>query len=155
MPLHFRPAEAGEYHKIEDMVIESFEPITWYKKLDARIGPLNGRDWRMRWHTRMQKIFETQIVLIGESTGNIAAMASGTIDQEAALGFIDVLAVDRRFHRRGYGREMLRAMMQHMKDCGAQYVSLDCLTDNDTANALYRSEGFEEVAQQIRWFRKI
>ena len=46
-------------------------------------------------------------------------------------------------------------MMGHMKSLGAQYVNLDCLTDNDSGNALYRSEGFEEVARQIRWFRKI
>ena len=42
-----------------------------------------------------------------------------------------------------------------MKNLGAQYVYLDCLTDNDTANALYRAAGFAEVARQIRWFRKI
>jgi hypothetical protein len=34
-------------------------------------------------------------------------------------------------------------------------VNLDCLTDNDSANALYASEGFEEVARHIRWFRKL
>ena len=49
------------------MVIESFEPITWYKKLEDRIGPLNGQDWRTRWHTRMQRVFETEIVLVGEA----------------------------------------------------------------------------------------
>ena len=50
---------------------------------------------------------------------------------------------------------MLRGTIRHMNELGAKYVSLDCLTDNDTANALYRAEGFEEVARQIRWFRKI
>jgi len=50
---------------------------------------------------------------------------------------------------------MLRGMIQHMKNLGAQYVNLDCLTDNDKANALYRAEGFEEIARQVRWFRKI
>ena len=46
-------------------------------------------------------------------------------------------------------------MMQHLQERGAQYVYLDCLTDNDTANALYAAEGFEEVARQVRWFRKL
>ena len=156
MLLHFRPAEARDYQKIQDMVIESFEPITWFKKLDARIGPLNGRDWRVRWEARMRQVFDKQIVLVGETGDDLAAMSSGTIDQDAALAYIDLLAVDRQFQgRRGYGKEMLRGMIRHMKDCGAQYVYLDCLTDNDTANALYRAEGFEEVARQIRWFRKI
>jgi ribosomal protein S18 acetylase RimI-like enzyme len=155
MRLHFRPAEACDHRKIQDMVIESFEPITWFKKLDEQIGPLNCRDWRMRWQARMSRVFETQIVLVGETSDGIVAMSSGTIDQDAALAYIDLLAVDRQFHRRGYGKEMLREMMQHMKSLGAQYVYLDCLTDNDTANALYSAEGFTEVARQIRWFRKI
>jgi len=46
-------------------------------------------------------------------------------------------------------------MMQYTKGVGARYVYLDCLTDNDTANVLYRAEGSREVARQIRWFRKI
>jgi ribosomal protein S18 acetylase RimI-like enzyme len=155
MPLKVRPAETLEYQKIEDMVIESFEPITWFKKLDDRIGPLNGQDWRMRWKDRLRHVFETEIVLVGEAAGELAAMSSGTLDQGAALGYVDLLAVDRRFRGRGYGREMLGGMMQHMKALGGQYVYLDCLTDNDTGNTLYRSEGFEEVARQIRWFRRI
>ena len=155
MPLHFRLAEVREHPKIQEMVIESFEPITWFKKLDEQIEPLNGRDWRTRWEARLRQVFEKQIVLIGETGEGIAAMSSGTVDLDSALGYIDLLAVDRRFQGRGYGKDMLRGMTQHMKEVGAQYVYLDCLTDNDTANALYRGEGFREVARQIRWFRKI
>ena len=155
MPLEFRLARSAEFPQIEEMVISSFEPITWAKKLDARMGPLNGRDWRSRWQTRMRHIFETQIILVGEAAGEMAAMASGTLDRETALAYIDLLAVDGRFRRRGYGREMLRGMMDHMQSLGARYVNLDCLTDNHTANALYRAEGFEEVARHIRWFRKL
>jgi ribosomal protein S18 acetylase RimI-like enzyme len=155
MPLEFRLAAPPEHPRIEEMVIESFEPITWSKKLDERIGPLNGRDWRTRWQARMRHIFETEIVLVGESGAEMVAMSSGTLDPDDALAYIDLLAVDRRFQGHGHGREMLRGMMRHMKDRGAQYVNLDCLVDNDTANALYRAEGFEEVARQVRWFRRI
>jgi ribosomal protein S18 acetylase RimI-like enzyme len=154
MPLEFRLAVPSEYPRIEEMVIESFAPITWFRKLDEKIGPLNGRDWRMRWRARMRDVFEKEIVLIGENE-EMVAMSSGTLDRENALAYIDLLAVDRRFQGGGYGRAMLRGMMRHMEEVGARYVHLDCLTDNDTANTLYRAEGFEEVARQIRWFRKI
>ena len=155
MPLEFRLAAASEHPRIAEMVIESFEPITWFKKLDARIGPLNGRDWRTRWQARMRRVFEQEIILVGESSGDMVAMSAGTCDRDDALAFIDLLAVDRRFQGRGFGRDMLRGMMQYMKGLGAQFVNLDCLSDNDTANALYRAEGFEEVARQVRWFRRI
>src|SRR5437762_14109606 len=101
MRLHFRPAEAGEYQKIQDMVIDSFEPITWFKKLDDRIGPLNGRSWRERWQERMRRVFETEIVLVGETGGGIVAMSSGMIDPGPALAYVDLLAVDRQFHGLG------------------------------------------------------
>src|SRR5438874_8588842 len=114
MPLQFRLAQPPEYPRIEEMVIDSFEPITWFKKLDARVGPLNGRDWRTRWQARMQHIFETEIVLVGESDGAIVAVSTGTLDRDSALAYIDLLGVDRRFQGRGYGREMLRGMTQHM-----------------------------------------
>ena len=155
MPLVFRPAELSDHLKIESMVVESFEPITWFKKLEDREGPLNGQDWRARWRTRMRGVFETQIVLIGEIEGELAAMSSGTLDPEAALAYIDLLAVGSRFQGHGYGREMLRGMMQHMRSIGAQYVYLDCLTDNTKGNSLYSAEGFEEVVRQVRWFRKL
>ena len=121
------------------MVIESFEPITWFKKLDARFGPLNGRDWRTRWQARHAARLRDGDHSGGrETSGETVAMSSGTLDRDDALAYIDLLAVDRQFQGRGYGREMLRGMMQHMKALGALYVNLDCLADNDTANALYR-----------------
>src|SRR5437899_10534766 len=67
---------------------------------DAEIGPLNGRDWRIRWQARMRRVFETQIVLVGETSEVIVAMSSGTIDQDAALAYINLLAVESSFGTR-------------------------------------------------------
>lgn len=153
--MNVRLAELSEHSKIESMVIESFEPISWYKKLEERIGPLNGKGWRARWNKRMRDIFAGQTVLMGEAEGEIAAVSCNTLDEEFALAFVDVLAVRSRFQGRGYGRDMLRGTMDYMRGLGARYINLDCLTDNDKGNALYRAEGFEEVARQIRWFRKL
>src|ERR1051326_2526202 len=114
MPLEFRAAAPPEHGRIEKMVIDSFEPITWFKKLDARIGLLNGRDWRMRWQARMRHVFETETVLVGESGGEIVAMSSGTFNSEAALAYIDLIAVDGESRPRGYGREMLRARLRRI-----------------------------------------
>ena len=155
MPFLIRSAAPIDFDALETLVIESFEPITWQKKLDAQFGPLNGRDWRERWAARLRKIFATQVVLVGELDGKPAAMASVTIDRESALGFVDVLAVGTDFQGRGLGHEMLRDTVEHLKTAGCRFVHLDCLTTNDAGNALYKSEGFEEVARHIRWFKKL
>ena len=155
MQLHVRLATENDHAALEKLVIDSFEPITWQKKLDAQVGPLNGCDWRQRWTNRLRKIFATQTVFVGETEGKPTAMASITIDRESALGFVDVLAVGRDFQGRGIGREMLRGTIEQLKSLGCKYVHLDCLIHNDAGNALYKSEGFEEVARHIRWFKKL
>jgi ribosomal protein S18 acetylase RimI-like enzyme len=155
MPLAFRLAAPSDFEALEKLTLESFEPITWLRKIDARFGPLNGRDWRTRWKTRFRHAFDTQRVLVGEAEGRIVAFASGTLDAEARLGFIDLLAVDPRCQGRGYGREMLRGMLEYFKGEGAAHVHLECLTDNDAGNALYRSEGFEDLAHSAHWFIRI
>jgi GNAT superfamily N-acetyltransferase len=155
MPLAIRLATPADHAAIERLVLAAFEPITWQKNLDERFGPLNGCDWQARWRDRLAKIFATQLVLLGESNGDLVAVATASIDQPAALGFIDVLAVGREFQGQGFGREMLRGAKQHLQSLGCRYVNLDCLTDNAAGNALYASEGFEEVARHVRWFRKL
>jgi ribosomal protein S18 acetylase RimI-like enzyme len=153
--MRIRPASHDDYADIERLVVESFEPVTWARALDEKFGPLNGLDWRARWRQRLQKIFAEQFVLVGVVEDSIVAMSSSTIDKQAALAYIDLLAVARGRQGHGYGRDMLRAAMHHARELGALYVHLDCLTNNDNANELYQSEGFEEVARHIRWFRRI
>ena len=155
MQLTFRRATERDFAALERMIIDCFEPITWQKKLDEWIGPLNGCDWRQRWAARLTKIFATQEVLVGELDGELVAMASAVLDHESALAFIDVLGVGNTFQGRGLGREMLSGMIEHVKSLGCRYVNLDCLTDNGAGNRLYESEGFTEVARHIRWFKEI
>ena len=155
MALRFRLAEPADYEALETLTLDSFGPITWIRKVDERFGPLNGTDWRQRWKTRFRHAFDTQRVLVGEADGAIAAFASGTIDQQACLGYIDLLAVDRRFRGQGYGREMLRGMLAYFKEQGCRHAHLECLSDNDPGNSLYRSEGWVEMARSVRWFTEI
>ncbi len=153
--MHFRLARTEEEAALREMILASFEPITWYKKLDARFGPLNGLDWRARWQLRLDKIFATQIILVGEVEGAVVACATGTVDEAAKFGYVDLLAVRPGLQGQGYGRQMLDGMLAHFRAMGLEQAHLECLTDNDRGNALYASEGWEIVATQHHWFRKL
>ena len=155
MPLEIRLAKASDYRRLEQLFIDSFEPISLYRKVEERFGPFNGNDWRAQWHLRLRKVFDTEIILVGELEGEIAASAAGTYNPETRLAFLNLLAIDPRFHRRGLGREMLRTMMEYMKEQGAEHMHLDCLADNNSANELYRAEGFQEMGRSIYWYVKI
>jgi len=151
----FRLATPDDYSVLEPMVVDGFEPITWVKMIDEKYGPLNGVDWRQRWKKRFRGIFDSQTVLIGEIDGKVVACATGTLDAETKLGYIDILAVASGEQGKGYGRTMLRGMLDYFRAHGAKHAHLECLVWNDAGNCLYRSEGFEEVARSIRWFVKL
>ncbi len=155
MPLTFREPTSADHDTVIAMVVESFEPISWYRKLDARIGPLNGRGWELRFEDRLRDALASQFVLLGESDGDLLTYASGTYDARSRAAFLDLLAVARGSQTGGLGRETLREFERRMHARGAQYLHLDCLTDNEGGNRLYASEGFFEAARQIRWFKKI
>ncbi len=155
MPLTSRLAEPAEHPHLKTMILDSFEPITWFKTADEKFGLMNGLDWRDRWKLRLEKVFETQVILVGELDGGVVACATGTYDPKTAMGFIDLLAVTQGYQGEGLGREMLRGLMQHFKDMGAVYAHLDCLTTNEVGNRLYEAEGFEEGMRSIRWIKKI
>ena len=147
-----RSATPADFETLNRLVIEAFEPITYYKRLDERFGPLNGVPWRERWRDRLAKIFAEQECLVGEDDGVIVAFACGAYDKKPATAFVDVLAVAPGRQRRGYGRAMLREAMAYFERRGAKYLRLDCLVGNDRANELYRAAGFEEIDREIHWF---
>ncbi len=155
MPLTFRLATSADYAFVEPMVIEAFANITWLRTVDEMFGPLNGLDWRERWRMRVKHAFSDETVLLGEADGRVVAFASGTLDTATRSAYIDLLAVDAREHGKGYGREILRGFIAHMKQRGAQHAHLDCLAHNKAGNSLYESEGFQVVANHLHWWIKL
>ena len=155
MSLTFRLATQDDTPRLEELALAGFGPITWARTVDEKFGDLNGKDWKERWKLRLKHIFETQIILVAEEGGETVGFASGTLDTDCKLAYIDLISIDPKSQGQGLGRELLRAMLKLMSERGAEHAHLDCLVENDAGNNLYRSEGFEEVARHIRWFTRI
>jgi GNAT superfamily N-acetyltransferase len=155
MALTFREPTPADYDALIAMLVASFEPISWYRRLDATLGPLNGRTWDQRFEDRVRDGLKTQTAWIGEDEGEIQTYTAGSYDERSRAAFLDLLAVSPDAQGKGLGREALREFERRMQQRGALYLHLDCLTYNEAGNRLYESEGFFEAARQIRWFKKI
>lgn len=155
MPLTFREPTPDDHDAVVALVVASFEAISWYRRLDASLEPLDGRTWDKRFEDRVRDALESQYVLIGEDEEGLRTYASGTYDERSKAAFLDLLAVAPGAQGKGRGRETLREFERRMQRRGALYLHLDCLTYNEAGNRLYESEGFFEAARQIRWFKKI
>jgi len=60
--------------------------------------------------------------------------------------YIDALATDPAFRRRGAARALLDEAERQAREHGLPAVSLDTTTNNETARALYAQAGYDEVA---------
>jgi ribosomal protein S18 acetylase RimI-like enzyme len=60
--------------------------------------------------------------------------------------YIDALATDAAFRRRGAARALLEEAEREARERGLPAVSLDTTLNNDAARALYAGAGFDEVA---------
>ena len=60
--------------------------------------------------------------------------------------YIDALATDAAFRRRGAARALLDEAERQARDLGLPAVSLDTTLSNEAARALYAQAGFDEVA---------
>jgi ribosomal protein S18 acetylase RimI-like enzyme len=74
-----------------------------------------------------------------ESVGHIGVVTSATEAYIRAVGIIP------EWRGRGYGRQLLAAMVQKLLADGFQHFSLDVATDNRNALSLYQSCGFRET----------
>ena len=62
--------------------------------------------------------------------------------------------IDPRVHRRGYGSEALRALVDHLtSSMGHHRITIDPAVDNAGAIAMYRHVGFEPVGVMRRYER--
>jgi len=155
MPESIRFATAEDLPRLIEVSLASFGEITWQRTVDRLFGPLNGYDWRDRWRRRVERALAEQTFLAAVENERIVGYACGTVDRSLGLSHIDILAVDPAAQGRGHGRRLLSAILDYFRSQGATHVTLESLVDNEAANALYRKEGFHQVASHFNWFRKI
>lgn len=83
--------------------------------------------------------------LVADDEGRIVGHATiSKMGRAAYLSHVGVLAmgVHPEHQRRGWGRKLIRALIERAPDQGIMRLELYCRADNDRALALYRSEGF-------------
>lgn len=70
---------------------------------------------------------------------------------ESELVTIAVRSAERR---RGAGRTLLSAVLDHVRAAGAWTLFLEVAADNPAARALYGSEGFRDVGSRPAYFKR-
>ena len=117
-------------------------------KLDARA--LNGLWTSDHWERELSEP-DRICVGIAASEDVLVAVSCGWVVLDELQ--ITMLAVDPDQRRRGLGRAVLRHLLMDASNAGVKQAILDVAHDNDAAQALYSSFGFETIGRRAYYYR--
>lgn len=80
---------------------------------------------------------------------------AGYVGSQSVMGESDMmnLAVDPAFRRRGAGRALVLALVEHLAQKGNHCLSLEVRASNAPALALYQGLGFAQVGRRPNYYR--
>ncbi|WP_194420299.1 ribosomal protein S18-alanine N-acetyltransferase [Microbacterium abyssi] len=91
--------------------------------------------------------------LVDEDAGQVIGYAGLRSIRGNADADIQTIALVEARRGEGRGRAMLRMLLAEASARGAREVFLEVRADNPQAEALYRSEGFEEIGRRPRYYQ--
>ncbi len=157
LPITIRGFEARDQARIRELTLEGFDGVS----IDQNADRLLGLDSEPLWKTRKWAGVKAELeaspsdhfvaVLDGEVIGYIT-----TNPQPAAgIGQIPNMAVDARYRRRGVASRLIKHALGHLRARGMRVAKIETLVQNAQGQTLYPSFGFQEVARQIHYVRRL
>ena len=157
LPITIRGYEERDQVRIRELTLEGFDGVS----IDQNADRLLGLDSEPLWKTRKWAGVKAELeasppdhfvaVLDGEVIGYIT-----TNPQPAAgIGQIPNMAVDARFRRRGVASRLIEHALDHLRARGMRVAKIETLVQNAQGQTLYPSFGFQEVARQIHYVRRL
>ena len=71
------------------------------------------------------------------------------IDPEDSRPYVNRLMIDKKFQKKGYGKEALRLLIKDLESKGFTHLDILHKPDNEDAILLYRALGFVETKEQL------
>jgi ribosomal protein S18 acetylase RimI-like enzyme len=128
--------------------VEADEPVLreLWEEFEREVPPPPEfeESWEEEWQDVAADLGGRGVVLLAEDDEGVAGLLrAGT--RAGGVWYVSSVYVRPRARRRGVLRELLREALREGAERGASRVTLDVLTGNEVAVAVWRSLGFEPV----------
>ena len=155
--LSIRPYEDGDLGVLKEITAEVFDGSSIDQIIEGRHGLLRGEDWRARKvrHIDADVSRETGAVYVGEIDGAVVGFATTWTDEAAGIGHIPNVAVRVAFQGMGIGRRLIDHALDGFRAAGMTHAKIETLDTNAVGYGLYTSMGFEELARQVHFLKKL
>ena len=155
--LSIRPYEDRDLDVVKEVTVEAFDGIAIDQIIERREGLLRGGDWRARKvrHIDADVSRETGAVYVGEIDGSVVGYATTWTDEASGVGHIPNVAVRVAFQGMGIGRRLIDHALDGFRAAGMTHAKIETLEANAVGYGLYSSMGFEELARQVHFLKKL
>lgn len=148
---------SGDLEALRTLVVASFEGVTLEQNVGNALGVLHGHDWRWRKgrHVDEDAALAPDGIFVAESGGELVGAITTRSDRDTGRGRIVNLAVDPRFRGCGLGRALIGRALDHFRALGLEYAVIETMAQNAIGQRLYPACGFQEVARQVHYARRL
>ena len=157
LPITIRGYEARDQVRIRELTLEGFDGVS----IDQNADRLLGLDSEPLWKTRKWAGVKTELEaspsdhFVAELDGEVIGYITTNPQPDAGIGQIPNMAVDARYRRRGVASSLIEHALHHLRACGMRVAKIETLVQNAQGQTLYPSFGFQEVARQIHYVRRL
>ena len=152
-----RPFMAGDLDRVLEVTILAFNGVSIDQNIELKYGQIGGRGWqdRKRWNIEDDISVNRSGTLVAEVDGEVVGYITTRLNPRSKIGWIPNLAVDPTYHKMGIGRKLIDEALRYFRDNGMEFVRIETLEQNEVCLRFYPNLGFDEVARQVHYIKKI
>jgi len=155
MAIVIRPYRESDRPTVVELTVSAFQGVSIDHNIDARLGPVAGRDWRWRKGRDIEEDIDMPgselAVAEDDQTGEAVGYVTMYFDPESKIGWIHNLAVGAGLRGQGLGRRLIEHALDRFRAGGMTVAKIETLDQNEIGRYLYPALGFKEVARQIHY----
>lgn len=151
----YRPEDLG---KLKEITAVCFEGVSIDRNIEEHFGPIGEHDWRWRKLRHIDADVEGQNaegVFVYEVDGQVVGYITARVDPQSKIGWIPNLAVIPEHRKEGLGKLLMQTALDYLRDQGMECAKIETLAQNPIGSRFYPSVGFEEVARQIHYVKRL
>ncbi|MBT4496630.1 MAG: GNAT family N-acetyltransferase [Gemmatimonadetes bacterium] len=151
----YRP---GDLEKLKEITAICFEGVSIDRNIEEKFGPIGEHDWRWRKLRHIDADVEGQNaegVFVYEVDGQVVGYITARVDLGSKIGWIPNLAVIPEYRKEGLGKLLMQTALDYLRDQGMECAKIETLAQNPVGSHFYPSVGFEEVARQIHYVKRL
>jgi ribosomal protein S18 acetylase RimI-like enzyme len=149
--------DVSDLPRLKEITVEAFDGVSIDQAIEQDFGVINDRNWKWRKgrHLDADLAREGVEIWVAAVGGEIAGFVTLWLDAAAGIGNVSNLALTAKFRGRGLGRRLVLHALDRLRAAGMSHARIETVVQNTIGIGLYTDLGFQAVAQQIHFVKKL